>query len=168
MISFPNIDFYSFGCASLAWEVFFSCMGMRTLSCGRQESNSLTRDQTSGIGSSELSHYPTREVPQWYNFLTCSHLHMEKPSSERPIISTWSCLAWEAELSSLFQSLRPNWTGSRCPFSFAVLRLMFLINVTKDVSHLQSMPSGSLDSGNSIDSLKSGVERGQPKAFLSP
>ena len=67
---------------------------------------------------------------------------MEKPKFRKANNASWSCLAWQGlSWAVFFQSLRPNWTGSRCPF-LCSLCLMFLSNVTKDVSHLQSMPSG--------------------------
>ena len=145
MISFPNIDFYSFGCTSL-WHgrSFFSCMGVRTLSCVRWNLVPWPgiKPRALGLGAQRLSHYTTREVPQWYHFYTCSHLQMENPKFRKANDASQNGLAWEGLSWAVFcQSLRPNWTGSPCPFLWS-LCLMFLNNVTKDVSHLHSMPSG--------------------------
>ena len=171
MISFLNIDFYAFGCTSL-WHgrSFFSCMGVRTLSCVRWNLVPWPgiKPRALGLGAQRLSHYTTREVPQWYNFYTCSHLQMEKPKFRKANNASRNGLAWEG--LSWEQSFARAWgltepAPGALSFEFDAWCSWIMWQKLSPTSIL--CPLGSLYSGNSIDSLKSGVEE-LAQAFLSP
>lgn len=135
---------YSFGWCQLVWYgraflVAWACE-LLAVAGGIQL---LTRDQTS-LGLQEprgLAVIPPGSPPM-IQFLTCSHLHMEKPKFRKANNASWSCLAWEGLSWAVFSRAWGLTELAPSALSFAVYAWCSLVMWQKMSPHLQSMPSG--------------------------